>query len=80
MGEIWSLPLISPLATAGVVPMTVTNRIAASDSWNSRIDHGTHATDGIVWRPVMSDPNAARRTRMRATARPMAVPSTTAME
>ena len=59
--------------------MTVTNRMAPSDSWNSRIDHGTQATDGMVWSPVMSDPNAARSTRTRATARPTAVPSTTAM-
>jgi hypothetical protein len=57
--------------------MTVTNRMAPSEIWNSRIAHGTHATDGIVCRPVMSEPTAARSTRTRATARPRTVPSTT---
>ena len=53
--------------------------MAPSDSRNRRIDHGTHATDGIVWMPVMSEPKAARSTLTRATSTPITVPMTTAM-
>ena len=67
------------MATAGAAPRTVTNMMAPSDSRNSRIDHGTHATDGIVWMPVMSEPKAARSTLTRATSTPITVPMTTAM-
>ena len=35
---------------------------------------GTHATDGIVWSPVMIEPIAARRIGTRATAMPTAPP------
>jgi hypothetical protein len=70
---------MTPLAMAGTEPITVTNRMAPVDSLNSRIDHGTHATDGMVCSPVISEPKAARRTRTRATARPRTVPRITAI-
>src|SRR5215207_7937755 len=62
---------MSPLAIAGVVPRTTTKMIVASVWRNSRIAHGTHATDGMVWMPVMSEPNAARSTPTRATRAPI---------
>ena len=47
-----------PFAIDGAAPRTTTNRIALSLSWNSTIASGTHATDGIVCRPVIIEPIA----------------------
>ena len=55
------------MAIDGVAPSTTTKRIAPSLSWNSTIAAGNHAIDGIVWRPVIIEPTAARSTGMRAT-------------
>ena len=62
----------------GAAPITITKKIAVSLGWKSRIASGNQAIDGIVCRPVISEPMAARSTRNRDTARPMAVPITTA--
>ena len=47
-----------PLAIDGAAPSTTTNMIARSESWNSRMASGNQAIDGMVWRPVMSEPTA----------------------
>jgi hypothetical protein len=67
-----------PLAMAGAAPRTTTKRIAVSERPKSRIVSGNHAIVGIVWRPVSSEPTAARTTRLRETTRPMTRPSATA--
>ena len=54
----------------GTAPMRMTNRIACSESWNSRIASGNQAIEGIVCSPVIIDPIAARRIVDRATATP----------
>ena len=59
-------------------PSTITNVIAPSVSWNSKLARGNHAIDGIVWRPVMSDPVAVRRILLPPTTNPTAVPMTNA--
>jgi hypothetical protein len=74
-----STPLMSPLAIDGAAPMTTTKKIAPSLSWNSNSARGYHATDGMVWSPVIIEPMAARSTGMRATAAPIAVPITIAI-
>ena len=48
-------------------------------SLNRMIASGTHATDGIVCRPVIIEPIAARSTFTRATPMPTIVPITIAM-
>ena len=71
---------MTPLAIDGAAPMTMTNRIALSVSWNSRIASGNQAIDGMVCRPVISEPIAARRSLERDTATPSdRARSTTAM-
>ena len=45
---------------------------------NSRIANGNHAMDGIVCRPVISEPTARRSGRTRATRTPMTVPTMSA--
>src|SRR5215218_1479880 len=74
----WSMPLMSPLAIDGAAPSTTTKKIAPSPSLNSRIASGNHATDGIVWSPVIREPTADRSTRLRATRAPTIVPITRA--
>src|SRR3954452_19736579 len=74
----WSTPWMSPLATDGAAPRITTNMIACSLSLNSRIASGNHAIDGMVCRPVMSDPMAARRMANRATSAPTTTPITIA--
>ena len=70
------MPSMMPLAIDGAAPSTTTNKMARSLSWNSTIASGTHATDGIVCRPVIIDPIAARSTGTRATAMPTTPPMT----
>jgi hypothetical protein len=74
------MPLMMPLAIAGVAPRRITKVIAFSLSWNSSTAAGNQAIDGIVSRPVMSEPTARRRTLTRATETPSATPSTRAIE
>ena len=69
-----SAPAIKPLAIAGAAPRTTTNRIADSVSLNRRMARGNHAIDGMVCRPVMSEPNAERRMRLRDTTAPTSTP------
>src|SRR4051794_31409730 len=68
------MPLIRPFATDGAAPMTTTNRIALSLIWKSRMASGNHMIDGIVCRPVISEPTAARSGANRETAAPTTVP------
>ena len=72
------MPLIRPLAIDGEAPITTTNRIAPSDSLKRRIANGNHAIDGMLWRPVMNEPKAPRRMRLRETTTPSVVPITIA--
>ena len=78
IGGTWSTPLISPLAIDGAAPSTTTNVIAPSDSWNSTMASGNQAIDGIVCRPVISEPTAERAIREDTTIAPMATPMTRA--
>ncbi len=71
IGGTLSAPAISPLAIAGAAPRTTTKRIAPSVSLNSRIASGNHAIDGMVCRPVTSEPQAERSTRTRDTNEPI---------
>ena len=70
---------MTPLAMEGTAPMRMTNRIACSESWNSRIARGNHAIEGMVCSPVIIDPIAARRILERETATPRTSPTTVAM-
>src|SRR6478735_7640466 len=70
---------MTPLAMDGTAPMRMTNRIACSESWKSRIASGNQAIDGIVCSPVIIEPIAARRIVDRATATPSTSPTTVAM-
>ena len=70
----WSIPWMSPFAIAGAAPSTTTNVIASSLSLKRRIARGNQAIDGMVWRPVMSDPIAERITRNCETRAPTATP------
>ena len=54
----WSTPAMRPLAIDGAAPRTTTNMIALSVSLNSRMASGNQAIDGIVCRPVISEPTA----------------------
>src|SRR5688500_2723293 len=72
------MPLIRPFATDGAAPMMTTNMMALSLIWNSRMASGNHMIDGIVCRPVISEPMAARSGAKRETAAPMIVPISTA--
>ena len=74
----WSTPEMSPLAMAGAAPNTTTNVMAVSLRWKSRMASGNQAIVGIVCRPVISEPMAARSTLTRATATPSTDPITTA--
>ena len=66
------------MAIDGAAPSTTTKRIACSVSWNSRIASGNQAIDGIVCRPVISEPMAIRRMRLRETWSPMIPPISSA--
>jgi hypothetical protein len=70
---------MTPLAIEGTAPIRMTNRIASSDIWNSRIARGNQAIEGIVCSPVIREPMAARRILDRATSMPSTSPSTQAM-
>ena len=70
------MPLMMPLAIDGAAPSTTTNVTVPWPSWNRMIASGTHATDGIVCRPVIIEPIAARSTLTRATAMPTTPPMT----
>ena len=48
------------MAIDGAAPSTTTNVIAPSDSLNSTMASGNQAIDGIVCRPVISEPTAER--------------------
>ena len=72
-----SMPEMTPLAMAGTEPMTITKKMACSLSWNSATASGIQAVDGIVCRPVMSEPMADRTTLLSATITPSTVPITT---
>jgi hypothetical protein len=61
----WSMPLTSPFAIDGDAPSTTTNRIADSESLNTRIAKGNHAIEGMLWSTVMKEPNARRRVAAR---------------
>ena len=52
----------------------MTNWIADSPSPNITIAGGNHAIDGIVCKPVIIEPMAARSTLLRATSAPTVVP------
>ena len=78
-GEMLSTPLMSPLAIDGAAPITTTKKMAPSLSLKRRSASGNQATDGMVCKPVIMDPIAARSTGMRATAAPMATPMTSAI-
>ena len=69
-GGMWSTPEMTPLAMAGAAPRTTTKVMAPSVSLNSSTASGSQAMVGIVWRPVIIDPKAARRILFRATASP----------
>ena len=69
-----SVPEIRPLAIAGAAPIRMTNRIACSDSLNSRIAKGNQAMDGMVCSPVIIEPIALRRICDWETAPPIATP------
>ena len=75
----WSTPAMRPLAMAGAAPSTTTKMMAASLSLNSRMASGNQAIDGIVCRPVIIEPTAARRSWLRATSAPSTTPMTSAM-
>ena len=70
---------MSPLAIDGAAPITTTKKMAPSLSWKSTSANGNQATEGMVWRPVIMDPMAARSTGMRATAAPMTTPMASAI-
>ena len=70
--------MISPLAIDGAAPRMTTNRMAGSFSPNRMIANGAHATDGMVVRPVMIEPTAARSGGIRATSSPTTEPMTSA--
>ncbi len=70
---------MSPLAIDGAAPSTTTNVIASSVSLNSSTASGNHAIEGMVWRPMISEPVAERMTANRDTSTPMPTPMTTAM-
>src|SRR5947209_12597419 len=72
------MPSMMPLAIDGAAPRTTTNKIAFWLRLKSTSASGYHATDGIVWSPVIMDPTPARRTRERATAMPRTPPITIA--
>ena len=78
IGGMWSEPVMSPLAIAGAAPRMITNMIADSESLKSTMASGNQAIEGMVCRPVISEPTALRRTRIRATRLPTAVPTSTA--
>ena len=63
---------------AGAAPNTTTKVMAVSLKWKSRMASGNQAIVGIVCRPVISEPIAARSTLTRATATPSNEPITTA--
>ena len=63
---------------AGAAAITMMNMIAEVFSPNKMIANGIQAADGIVCRPVISEPTAARSGGMRATRRPTTVPMTRA--
>ena len=58
----WSTPWMNPLAIDGAAPSTTTNVIASSVSLNSSTASGNHAIEGMVWRPMISEPTAERMT------------------
>ena len=73
-GGMWSAPAMTPVAMAGAVPITMTNRIADVVIPKKMIANGNQAIAGIVCSPVMIGPKAARSRRFRDTATPTAVP------
>ena len=68
----WSTPWIRPLAIDGAAPSTMTNVIASSVSLNSRMASGNQAIEGMVWRPMISEPTPDRRMANRDTSAPIA--------
>ena len=75
----WSTPWIRPFAIDGAAPSTMTKVIASSVSLNRRMASGNHAIEGMVWRPMISEPTPDRRMANRDTSAPMATPNTTAI-
>ena len=68
------MPSMMPFAIEGAAPSTTTNMMTPWPWWNRMIASGTHATDGIVCKPVIIEPIAARSSLTRATAMPTAPP------
>src|SRR6202035_1030900 len=68
---------ISPLATDGAEPSTITKMIAFVVTPNRMIAHGNHAIDGIVCIAVISEPTAARSGLIRDTSAPTTAPMST---
>ncbi len=66
--------MISPFAIDGAAPSTITNKMADSVVPNKMIAKGNHAIDGIVCRPLMIEPVAARSGGIRDTIAPMSEP------
>jgi hypothetical protein len=75
----WSTPWMSPFATEGAAPSTMTNVIASSLSLKRRIARGNQAIEGIVCRPMIREPIAERITANRETRIPIATPMAAAM-
>ena len=66
--------MISPLAIDGAAPSTMTNKIADTLLPNRMIANGNQAIDGMVCRPLMIEPTAARSGGILETTAPIAVP------
>ena len=77
-GGVKSTPAISPLAIDGAAVMMTMNKMAGVLLPNRMIAKGIQTTDGMVCKPVIIDPTAARTGGTRATSRPTRVPMTRA--
>ena len=75
----WSTPWMNPFAIDGAAPSTTTNVMASSVSLNSSTASGNHAIEGMVWRPMISEPTAERMMANRDTSTPIPTPITTAI-
>ena len=77
-GGVKSTPAISPLAMDGAAVMMTMNRMAEVLLPNRMIANGIQTTDGIVCKPLINEPTAARTGGTRATTSPTALPTTRA--
>ena len=69
--------MISPLATDGAEPSTITKMIAFVVAPNRMIANGNQAIDGMVCMAVISEPVAARSGLIRDTMAPITAPMST---